>query len=734
MKQHTNTNPVERIGDTGHETEFTITSNKQAFEILSAGIYADPIMAVIRELSCNAYDAMVEAGKESDPFIIHLPNRMEPYFSVTDNGIGLSDHDLRNMYASYFQSTKTNTNKQIGAFGLGSKSPFSYSKAFDVISRFDGMKRIYTVFINESGVPTMSEEANVETDECNGIEVKIAVRSQDYDTFANKAATMLRYFPIVPTIKGRSSFEFPAFPESATVTDTYVVDKEGSGVIAVQGNVPYRVDASQFTKGMSPSINKFVDRHAITLFFDIGKLDVAASREEVRYDETTSKNLADAIQVAFDNYLVQIDNMMNDLTEKGSTWEIYTTLRAKFDSRTSLEGLVGPNFKFTSDIANQWMKDDKLKYGTEYTYHKIIPYGKGDVRAVRKNHDTTWVGGEREYHIRPHAVTQVVIQDVTVRGSMRMNTKLVVGWVPGIKTIMAIVPITDRVLKNAGVTIVKKDRETELQSIIQSLGNPEVKLVSEWTEDVLSEVRTAARTTGHTFRTLALTSGIRSRAHKPRFKECAEPDNGGLYIEVDPLRNMFFNNNKLSLTNRTMYDMITPVLNVINLSQGTNYKHQDIFCLTKKVVKYVSADKNWSSLEEAYKSSIGEQTDIIEYYKRISNSTVLNLNEAVSEDAFAILVSDLNTNSDFRKLVEPVIKAAEEANEVANDPDHPVSSRDFRVELNQFDKMIGIKHDVKYDGFFSKDDFAPYTMLSHINFAYDRHCTNAREYIELVES
>ena len=732
MKQHTNTNPVERIGETGKETEFTITSNKQAFEILSAGIYTDPIMAVIRELSCNAFDAMVEAGKGDEPFIIHLPNKLEPYFSVTDNGIGLSDDNLRNMYASYFQSTKTDTNEQIGAFGLGSKSPFSYSKAFDVISRYDGVKRIYTVFINEAGVPTLSEEANVPTTECNGIEVKIAVRSQDYDTFQYKTAQALRYFPVVPVIQGRSDFEFPTFHEHATITPTYVVDKTSNGLTAVQGNVPYRVDADQFTQDLHYSVKQFLNKHGVTLFFDIGMLDVAASREEVRYDEQTSKNLADALQVAFDDYLVQIDTMMSDLTKTGSTWEIYTTLRAKFDSRTSLESLVGPNFKFTSAIANTWMENDKLEYAMGHTYYKIIPYGSGDVRAVRKSHDTDGYGSDRTYHIRPHADTQVVIQDVTKRGSMRMNEKLSKSWMSGVKTIMAIIPTTDRALTKAGVTIVEKDRKAELKAITESFGNPEVKLVSEWTEDVVSEVR-ATRATGHTFKQYVANFGRSARKHKPHFTEVVQPD-GGLYIEIDQLRNIMIGGNKHNISTSTLQSMLEPVLNIINIDQGTNYTSGDVFGLTKKVVKHVAGDSEWQSVSEAYKTAIVAHIDIIEYYKRIGNSHVLDLSDAVTKNSFAKMIRELSTTSDFRNLVEPVIEASKEADALAEHQDHPVSRSDFRSELSTFESYHGITHDVKDDSFFTDADVAPYPMLRHISFDYTQDRKDAKAYIELIEA
>lgn len=91
---------------------------------------------MIRELSCNAKDAHVDAGKGDVPFEIHLPNDLEPWFAVTDFGIGLSHEDVTGLYRTYFDSTKTKSNDVTGQFGIGSKSPFAYVDQFTVEARW----------------------------------------------------------------------------------------------------------------------------------------------------------------------------------------------------------------------------------------------------------------------------------------------------------------------------------------------------------------------------------------------------------------------------------------------------------------------------------------------------------------------------------------------------------------------------------------------------------------------
>jgi len=732
MQLSTTNNPVERIGDTGEETQFSITTNAQAFEILSAGIYTDPILAVVRELSCNAYDAQVEAGKGDEPFIICLPNKMSPTFSVIDNGIGLSDEDLRGIYTSYFTSTKTNTNKQIGAFGLGSKSPFSYAKAFEVISRFGGEKRTYSIFLNEDGVPTMSEMANVPTDECNGIEINIAIRSEDHHVFADRAREVLQYFTVRPTIKGHPSFTWPEPSETVIIADTYTVDRNGSGLVAIQGNVPYHVNTYQVQDNMSDSCRRFMDRHRITLRFDIGMLDVAVSREEVRYEDRTKQNIADAMQLAFDDYLEQMDIQLSELTKTGSKWDIYALLRNTFGSRSGLEQLVGHQFKFKSNIANDWMESDSINFDIKWKYHTITSYTKGNIRAKRQQ-----MSGNRQlsppmYTIVPMLRTSVILQDVSKRSSLRINTKLVNVFAAGhiCRTAVSIVPITDRMLAKSGLTATAAERKAELKKIVKQMGNPTVELLSEWTEDVLPEQR-GSRDGGHIFKTLVDYSRTGS---KPRFEPASEPTDGGIYLVIDHLRNIVINGISVNITARDLHYMIRPALNVINIANGTSYTLRDVFGLTKKVANYVSTDDNWIRVDVAYEEAIQPQKDIVEYYRRLGKSTTLSLHEDITKDGFIGVITDLHATSHFKQLMEPVILLSAKASDIASRIEFPVSKSDFVHELEAFNRHFNITIEVDDTSFYTADDVSDYPMLRHISFGYDSEARDALQYIQLVES
>ena len=85
------------VSNVGQIGEFRIRNSAKAFNILSSGLYANKIRAIVRELSCNAVDSHTAAGKMDCPFDVHLPNSLEPYFSIRDYGTGLSHEQVTNI-------------------------------------------------------------------------------------------------------------------------------------------------------------------------------------------------------------------------------------------------------------------------------------------------------------------------------------------------------------------------------------------------------------------------------------------------------------------------------------------------------------------------------------------------------------------------------------------------------------------------------------------------------------
>jgi hypothetical protein len=325
MILQTSTSPIEVNGDTSSQS-FSIAMNGKAFKVLSDTLYQDKIGSIIREVCSNAYDAHVAAGNKEEPFEIHLPDQFEPWFSVKDFGIGLSDEAVRTVFTRYFESTKGDSNDSIGCFGLGAKTPFSYTDQFSVSSVYNNVRTEYSAYLTPSGVPALSEMYKAHTDERNGVEIKLSVKREDYRQFSDKAEQQLRFFKVKPIVKNAPfSFKFDEkFDAKAFVELEGFKAVSGHGAYIVQGNVGYELNAYRVLEHCTDEkLEAFIRRlYNITSFyieFPIGSIGVTASREAVEYNDATVA----AILQRFSTIHKELEaNMLEQQKLAANNWEI----------------------------------------------------------------------------------------------------------------------------------------------------------------------------------------------------------------------------------------------------------------------------------------------------------------------------------------------------------------------------------------------------------------------------
>jgi hypothetical protein len=316
MIQNEIRNVIER-SDSFPEKTFQIEASAKAFRILFDGLYSDKPTAIMRELGCNAYDAHVTAGKADFKFDVHLPSTLEPFFMLRDYGIGLAHEDIVTIYTILFKSTKTNSNDQVGCLGLGSKSPFSYTDNFTVISYFNGVKTVYNMFLNENDIPAYATLLTEETTEHNGLEISFSVKQQDIYTFYSKARSTYTYFKTKPNFIGRTC----DIPEV-----TYIQKRDGKWGLrdadswgnanAVMGNVAYSMGGADFDTLTTEE--KAILKLNIDIFFNIGELDVAASREKLSYNTQTKKNIKDKLTLIVKELAEELNN---EIANCKSLWD-----------------------------------------------------------------------------------------------------------------------------------------------------------------------------------------------------------------------------------------------------------------------------------------------------------------------------------------------------------------------------------------------------------------------------
>src|SRR3546814_18492166 len=80
-------------------------------------------------------------------------------------------------------STKDQSNDQIGGWGIGSKSPFSYTDQFVLVSVHDGVRSVYSVFKDEDSIPAIALLSQEETTDANGVEVSFPVETHHFNLF-----------------------------------------------------------------------------------------------------------------------------------------------------------------------------------------------------------------------------------------------------------------------------------------------------------------------------------------------------------------------------------------------------------------------------------------------------------------------------------------------------------------------------------------------------------------------
>lgn len=328
---------------TENRHRFQIVATGSAFKILSDSLYTHKVDAVVREISCNAFDAHVMSNVRDKPFVVTLPTPTHPRFIVRDFGPGLSKTKFVEVYTSYFQSTKQDSNDFIGCLGLGSKTPFIMSPCFTVHSYHDGHEQVWQAFVNDTGEPDVQLISVHPSDELSGLKVVVPIGHDMQpaqlkglcDEFSKVASRIYKWFKVPPVVtKGDqvTSMKFPYHLDPADYraipvpvngrtayawfpTKTTVQSSEHSNTILVKmGNVvyPYNLEEANVTRfaGDVDRVQKLVKHtrgsqfntktHPLVLELNIGDVSVAPSREALSLSTNTEQVVLTALINGYD--------------------------------------------------------------------------------------------------------------------------------------------------------------------------------------------------------------------------------------------------------------------------------------------------------------------------------------------------------------------------------------------------------------------------------------------------
>jgi hypothetical protein len=282
-----NTRSVVEVEEGGLQLEsstatINLTSLPLIFDMLG-NMYQDSFGSIVRELTSNALDAHKAAGVDKPIIIESGSDDSGNFISFTDFGIGMNKHFLMNEFMNYGESTKRDTNDQIGMFGVGSKSGFSYTDSYYIISRKEGIE--CECLLHKGTTVPKIELINERPTDKQGTTVKIYYEKyEDKEKFREACETQLTYFSDV-YFKNMGIYNNFVILEKRNFK--YRPDNELEEMHICLGSVYYPINYR--------IINRKPIKIPVAIKFNIGDLEVTPSREAIKYNDKNIKLILDKI-------------------------------------------------------------------------------------------------------------------------------------------------------------------------------------------------------------------------------------------------------------------------------------------------------------------------------------------------------------------------------------------------------------------------------------------------------
>lgn len=498
------------------EAEYTIDPGEIAhlMWVLRTGLYTRKALAVLREYSANAWDAMKMVGKGDQPITVMVPTHSKPEVRIRDFGPGLSKRDTLRVYTAYGKSTKRGAEahcgvcrqmnedylnqhgimfeapsglgqvppedrqfcpacaeanerakKEVGALGIGSKSGFCIGDSFTVTSWHGGYKRIYSAALDETNKGKMMLLHEEECGDETGIEVKVPVPAELVEEFRREARELFRFMVPRPKV----NIDLPDLPEG--LENGWILDEDhGHEWIGVMGCIPYRLDIDALTEGLrEEGIFEALSSLAGGIYIPIGGVDFAANRESLQYTKGTKATLVAALKALLEDYFESCLAALDDETLSG--WE-----------RRSRGLFLVKRLQFpVPQKYDPWTAERVFLYAKE----------KGEKPATFRL--TTYKGGESVLSIPINSDTMVLVNDDPIGRSLK-------GW--GLyKYDVVATPINDATVEEV---------KAELEEVFKAKHCDGVKVASlsgtrRWSSPHTSSGRTSTYNAKHRERVFKLT-------------------------------------------------------------------------------------------------------------------------------------------------------------------------------------------------------------------------------------
>lgn len=154
-------------------------------------LYAHPAMSMTRELISNAQDAVIAAGGGRRVTVECPKDEEMPLLTVKDQGTGMDERTIVDVYSRYGATTKARDLHQIGSYGIGAKAPLAYTDGFQGKSVKDGVCTTFVVERTGRGNRLDITGSGLRTGEDDGTVITVPVRKDDMRDVASAAEAYL---------------------------------------------------------------------------------------------------------------------------------------------------------------------------------------------------------------------------------------------------------------------------------------------------------------------------------------------------------------------------------------------------------------------------------------------------------------------------------------------------------------------------------------------------------------
>ena len=363
------------------------------FNILRNQLYSNKPLAVLREVSCNAQDANIEA-KSKRPFEVKLPTKLDPTLTIRDFGNGLSSEDIKNLYCFYGESTKRESNSAIGYYGIGKFAPFSYGDNFVLVSYHKGVKTTYNAFIDETKIGKIVKLKEEKSSEPSGVLISVPIKEEDTETFLSTAQELFKYFKNKPIIKGARKEDLSEIYDRTPVFKGngwayYNNSSYGKESVAIMG-VGYPIETSdvQFKEDCD---EQNICSQGFEVEFDLGELDITASRENLEYTEKTKKAIRDKFRKIKKEMAESICQQFKDSTNIYDAKALYNEV---FGTYGSLGYIVSNSLSNKVTWNNKTINDNHIDFNDKIA--KMIENGKLVSKFYQKSRRSIKLNSENE--------------------------------------------------------------------------------------------------------------------------------------------------------------------------------------------------------------------------------------------------------------------------------------------------------------------------------------------------